>query len=68
MVIECLPFQVVGSKAGEDVTGQTLLRVITEQEDEGHSSLLINRVLKELICCYGDELALAMQPFWSNRF
>jgi polyhydroxyalkanoate synthesis repressor PhaR len=54
MVLDYETFQVIDSKTGADLTRATLLQIITEQEDQGRSSLLTNRILEELIRFYGD--------------
>lgn len=56
MVLDYVPFKVVDSKTGDDLTRATLLQVITELEAKGHESLLTNRVLEELIRFYGDSM------------
>ncbi len=57
MVLDYQAFQVLDSKTGEDLTRATLLQIITEQEEQGRSSLLTNRVLEELIRFYGDHMS-----------
>ncbi len=63
LVLERHPIQVLHSKTGQDLTRAVLLQIITEQEDEGHASLLTNRVLEELIRFYGDQMAHMIGPF-----
>ena len=55
MVLQRSAFKVVHSKTGADLTRSVLMQVITEQENEGHESLLTNRALEELIRFYGDD-------------
>ncbi len=62
MVLGYVPFQVVQSKTGKDVTRATLLQIIAELEDDGHESLLTNRLLEEHIRFYGDHMAHVMGP------
>lgn len=63
LVLDRQTIQVLNSKTGQDLTRGILLQIITEQEDEGHASLLTNRVLGELICFYGDQMAHMIGPF-----
>lgn len=62
MVLKYVPFKVVQSKSGKDVTRATLLQIIAELEDDGHESLLTNRMLEEHIRFYGDHMAHVMGP------
>jgi polyhydroxyalkanoate synthesis repressor PhaR len=63
MVLDYESFQVLDSKTGEDLTRATLLQIITEQEDQGRSSLLTNRVLEELIRFYGDHMSAQLGTY-----
>lgn len=63
LVIDRKPFQVVHSKTGKDLTRSVLLQIISELEEEGHKSLLTDRILEELIRFYGDRLVGFMAPF-----
>jgi len=63
MVIKRERFKVIHSKTEKDLTRTVLLQIITEQEDQGHQSLLTNRVLEELIRFYGDQMAPVVGPF-----
>jgi len=63
MVIAREPFQVVDSKSGEDLTRAVLMQIIAEMENDGHPTLLTNRVLEELICFYGDKMVGMLGPF-----
>lgn len=47
---------VVDAKDGEDITRTVLLQILSEQEAEGHESVLTNRVIEQLIRFYGDRL------------
>lgn len=62
MVLARQPLRIVHSKSNEDITRSVLLQVITELENEGHQSLLTDRVLEELIRFYGDPLAQLAGP------
>lgn len=62
MVLDYTPFKVVQSKSGKDVTRSTLLQIIAELEEDGHESLLTNRMLEEHIRFYGDHMANVMGP------
>ncbi len=63
MVMAREPFQVVDSKSGEDLTRAVLMQIIAEMENDGHPTLLTNRVLEELICFYGDKMVGMLGPF-----
>lgn len=67
MVIERQSIQVVHSKTGEDLTRSVLMQIITEMEQEGHESLLTNRVLEELIRFYGDKIVAMMGPYLEQQ-
>ena len=56
MVIGHQDFQVVDSKSGADLTRNTLLQIIADLESEGHTSVLTNKVLEDLIRFYGDAM------------
>jgi len=67
IVISREPFQVLHSKTGEDLTRSVLLQIISEMEEEGHESLLTNRILEELIRFYGDKMVGMMAPFLEQQ-
>jgi len=67
IVISRKPFQVIHSKTGKDLTRSTLLQIISEMEEEGHESLLTNRVLEELIRFYGDSMVQMMAPYLEQQ-
>ena len=67
LVLKREPFQVIHSKSGEDLTRSVLLQIISEMEEEGHESLLTNRVLEELIRFYGDRMVGMMAPFLEQQ-
>jgi polyhydroxyalkanoate synthesis repressor PhaR len=67
LVIERIPFQVLHSKTGKDLTRSVLLQIISELEEEGHESLLTNRVLEELIRFYGERMVGLMAPFLEGQ-
>ena len=62
MVLHYTPFKVVDSKSGADLTRPTLIQIVSDLESEGHSSLLTNRILEELIRFYGDQMAAVISP------
>ena len=62
LVLEREPFEVIHSKTGEDLTRCVLLQVISEMEEEGHESLLTNRILEEIIRFYGDRMVQLLAP------
>jgi len=67
MIIDRESVQVVHSKSGEDLTRSVLMQIITEMEQEGHASLLTNRVLEELIRFYGDKIVAMMGPYLEQQ-
>jgi len=67
MIIDRESIQVVHSKSGKDLTRSVLMQVITEMEQEGHASLLTNRVLEELIRFYGDKIVAMMGPYLEQQ-
>jgi polyhydroxyalkanoate synthesis repressor PhaR len=62
MVLAYVPFKVIDSKSGSDLTRSTLIQIISDLESEGHPSLLTNRILEELIRFYGDQMAAVISP------
>ncbi|WP_417534126.1 polyhydroxyalkanoate synthesis repressor PhaR [Marinobacterium stanieri] len=56
-------FQVQDSKTGNDLTRNILLQIISEQEAEGHGTLLTNQVLQQLIRFYGDSMQGMMSQY-----
>lgn len=67
MIIDRESIQVLHSKTGEDLTRSVLMQIITEMEQEGHASLLTNRILEELIRFYGDKLVAMMAPYLEQQ-
>jgi polyhydroxyalkanoate synthesis repressor PhaR len=67
MITDRESIQVLHSKTGEDLTRSVLMQVITEMEQEGHQSLLTNRVLQELIRFYGDKIVAMMGPYLEQQ-
>ena len=67
MIIDRESIQVLHSKTGEDLTRSVLMQIITEMEQEGHASLLTNRVLEELIRFYGDKMVAMMGPYLEQQ-
>ena len=67
MIIDRETIQVVHSKTGDDLTRSVLMQIITEMEQEGHASLLTNRVLEELIRFYGDKVVAMMGPYLEQQ-
>ncbi|MGB0467353.1 MAG: polyhydroxyalkanoate synthesis repressor PhaR [Pontibacterium sp.] len=56
LVLSSEPFQVQDSKTGADLTRLILLQIISEQETQGHGTILTNQVLQQLIRFYGDSM------------
>jgi polyhydroxyalkanoate synthesis repressor PhaR len=67
MIVDRESIQVIHSKTGKDLTRSVLMQVITEMEQEGHASLLTNRVLEELIRFYGDKIVAMMGPYLEQQ-
>ena len=56
LVLRHETFQVIDSKSGADLTRTTLLQIIADLESEGHTSVLTNKILEDLIRFYGDAM------------
>ena len=56
LIIDGENIHVVDAKDGEDITRTILLQILSEQEAEGHESVLTNRVIEQLIRFYGDRM------------
>lgn len=63
LVLNGEAFQVQDSKTGNDLTRNILLQIISEQEAEGHGTLLTNQVLQQLIRFYGDSMQGMMSQY-----
>lgn len=63
LVLKAEPFQVLDSKTGQDLTRNILMQIISEQEAEGHDTLLTNQVLQQLIRFYGDSMQGMMSQY-----
>ncbi len=63
LVLSSEPFQVLDSKSGQDLTRNILMQIISEQEAEGHGTLLTNQVLQQLIRFYGDSMQGMMSQY-----
>ena len=63
LVLSGEQFQVQDSKTGNDLTRNILLQIISEQEAEGHGTLLTNQVLQQLIRFYGDSMQGMMSQY-----
>lgn len=63
LVLSGEPFQVQDSKTGNDLTRNILLQIISEQEAQGHGTLLTNQVLQQLIRFYGDSMQGMMAQY-----
>lgn len=63
LVLSAEPFQVQDSKTGQDLTRNILMQIISEQEAEGHGTLLTNQVLQQLIRFYGDSMQGMMSQY-----
>jgi len=63
LVLKSEAFQVLDSKTGQDLTRNILMQIISEQEAEGHGTLLTNQVLQQLIRFYGDSMQGMMSQY-----
>jgi polyhydroxyalkanoate synthesis repressor PhaR len=63
LVLSSEAFQVLDSKTGNDLTRNILLQIISEQEGDGHGTLLTNQVLQQLIRFYGDSMQGMMSQY-----
>lgn len=63
LVLNGEAFQVQDSKTGADLTRNILLQIISEQEAQGHGTLLTNQVLQQLIRFYGDSMQGMMSQY-----
>lgn len=63
LVLKGEAFQVQDSKTGNDLTRNILMQIISEQEAEGHGTLLTNQVLQQLIRFYGDSMQGMMSQY-----
>lgn len=63
LVLNGEPFQVQDSKTGNDLTRNILLQIISDQEAQGHGTLLTNQVLQQLIRFYGDSMQGMMAQY-----
>lgn len=63
LVLNSEVFQVLDSKTGNDLTRNILLQIISEQEGDGHGTLLTNQVLQQLIRFYGDSMQGMMSQY-----
>lgn len=63
LVLSGEPFKVEDSKTGSDLTRNILLQIISEQEAQGHGTLLTNQVLQQLIRFYGDSMQGMMSQY-----
>lgn len=63
LVLSGEAFQVQDSKTGTDLTRHILLQIISEQEAQGHGTILTNQVLQQLIRFYGDSMQGMMSQY-----
>lgn len=63
LVLNGEAFKVEDSKTGNDLTRNILLQIISEQEAQGHGTLLTNQVLQQLIRFYGDSMQGMMSQY-----
>ncbi len=62
LVIDCIEFQVVDAKSGEDLTNNTLLQIILDQEDT-QSPIFTRDILQNVIRSYGDSMQNMMSSY-----
>ena len=63
LVLNGEAFKVEDSKTGNDLTRNILLQINSEQEAQGHGTLLTNQVLQQLIRFYGDSMQGMMSQY-----
>lgn len=63
LVLNGEAFKVEDSKTGNELTRNILLQIISEQEAQGHGTLLTNQVLQQLIRFYGDSMQGMMSQY-----
>lgn len=63
LVLSGEAFKVEDSKTGNELTRNILLQIISEQEAQGHGTLLTNQVLQQLIRFYGDSMQGMMSQY-----
>lgn len=56
IIVKGESIRVEDSKNGEDITRSVLLQILSEQETEGHDSVLTNRAIEQIIRFYGDKM------------
>ncbi|PVZ68810.1 polyhydroxyalkanoate synthesis repressor PhaR [Pelagibaculum spongiae] len=62
LVLDRVPFKIIGTKNGEDLTHTVLLQIISEQEDSGHP-VFSTEVLENVIRSYGNSMQDGMRDF-----
>lgn len=62
LVLACVDFKVIDARSQEDITHNTLLQIINEQEDSG-SPILTNQFMQQLIRNYGNSIQGIMSTF-----
>ncbi|MBF0368396.1 MAG: polyhydroxyalkanoate synthesis repressor PhaR [Magnetococcales bacterium] len=62
LVKERIPFQVVDSRSGKEITRSVLLQIITEQEEKG-DPILSSDVLTRIIRLHGDLLQTSVSHY-----
>ena len=55
-------FRVIDSKSGKDLTRSILLQIFIEQENDSSEHVLNNKVLRQLIRCYGSDSRVPAAP------
>lgn len=55
--------RVIDSRDQTDITRSVLLQILSEQEADGHGTVLTNRVIEQVIRFYGDQLGAVAARF-----
>ena len=55
--------RVLDSTSGADLTRLVLMQILSEQESEGHTSVLTNRVIEQVIRFFGDSNSTAVSNY-----
>lgn len=63
MVINHIDFEVVDSKTGADLTKSILLQIISEFETSEQQSLLTDKLLRQLIRFYGNDMQFFLRQY-----
>ncbi|XOV85029.1 MAG: polyhydroxyalkanoate synthesis repressor PhaR [bacterium] len=63
LIVKGVSIQVIDSKEETDITRSVLLQILSEQEQEGHGTILTNRTIEQLIRFYGDSVGRVVSRY-----